>query len=187
MLLARTAVRLDRLQPVSKTRAGSRGLGREREGNDESSKRLNRLLKCQICVHRQPVSRFSYFRVRFPCATATSADARKSARAAFAAARSARRPQRPGEQLLGATHEVDPGGGAEPAMAFVGVLHVLELDPGLGRGIAEAPAMLERHPLVVVLAHAASTGTLMSAARNTGEVRWSFSASFSGSPSSVRR
>ena len=37
-----------RLQPVSKILAGSRGLGRERAGNDGSSKRLSRLLNLKF-------------------------------------------------------------------------------------------------------------------------------------------
>src|SRR5207245_5990872 len=59
-----------RLQPVSKHWAGSRGLGREREGIDGSSKRPSRLRKSEIRVSHQPVSRFSHFKIRFPCATA---------------------------------------------------------------------------------------------------------------------
>ena len=64
--------RTERLQPVSKVWAGSRGLGREREGIDRSSKRPSRLLKSRFRVRRRPVSRFSQFRFRFPCATATN-------------------------------------------------------------------------------------------------------------------
>jgi hypothetical protein len=63
--------RIDRLQPVSRIRAGSRGLGRERAGSDGCSKQLSRLRNSEIRVSDQPVSRFSHLRIRFPCATAT--------------------------------------------------------------------------------------------------------------------
>src|SRR3954469_12194311 len=52
--------------------AGSPGLGRERAGSEGLSKRLSRLLKSEIRVSHRPVCRFSYFRIRFPCATATN-------------------------------------------------------------------------------------------------------------------